>query len=140
MKEKFKPIIIVMLTIILLLAGASFFIVLSKSNAKTKDLSTDEIVANMVSTDAITTDLISGGYIQIGFQIQTSSTEAKAELTKRDFQVKNIAIRLLSGMNEDQVKSLDGMKKFETEMKNEINKLMQNGSVVQIYTTNKMIQ
>ena len=140
MKEKFKPIIIIIVAIILLLGGASFFIVLSKSNEKTKELSTDEIVENMVSTETITTDLLSGGFVQIGFQIQTSATEAKEELTKRDFQVRNIATRLLSGMNEDQVKNIAGMDKFETEMKNEINELMQNGSIVQIYTTNKMIQ
>jgi flagellar FliL protein len=140
MKAKLKPTIIIVVVVILLSGGTAFFLFQSKSEGKTKDLSADAIVANMVNTDPIVTDLNSGGYIQIGFQLQTSSTKAKDELTKRDFQVRNIAIRLLSGMTQDQVKSPVGMEKFETEMKNEINDLMQNGRVIQIYTTNKMIQ
>lgn len=141
MKRKLKPTIMIIVVVILLsLGGGWFFLYQTKAKAKTNDLSADAILANMVTTNPITTDLYSGGYIQISFQIQTSSTEAKDELTKRDFQVRNIAIRLMSGMTENQVQSPVGMDKFETEMKDEINKLMQNGKVVQIYTTNKMIQ
>lgn len=140
MKANFKTTIIILLAIVLLLGGTSLFIVLSKSKDKPKEVTTDEIVENMVKTETITTDLISGGFIQIGFEIQTNSTDAKEELTSRDFQVRNTAIRLLSGMNEEQVKKPDEMEKFETEMKNEINSFMQNGRVVRIYTTSKMIQ
>lgn len=140
MKAIFKPTTLIIVAVILLLGGTSFFLGLSMSKPKVKETSTDEIVANMVSTDSITTDLKSGGFVQIGFQIQTNSTKAKEELTKRDFQVRNIAIRLLSGMNEEQVKNLAGMDKFEADMKNEINDIMQEGRVVRIYTTNKMIQ
>lgn len=140
MKAIFKPTILIVVAAILLLGGASFFIGLSMSKTKVREVTTDKIIENMVSTETITTDLSSGGFIQIGFQIQTNSTEAKDELMKRDFQVKNIAIRLLSGMNDVQVKKLADMEKFETDMKNEINNLMQHGRVDRIYTTNKMIQ
>lgn len=142
MSEKFKPTILIFIVIALLLGGVSFFLgwTMSSSKAKKEDLSTDKMVEYMVNTETITTDLISGGFIQIGFKIQTNSTDAKEELTKREFQVRNIALRLLSGMNETQVKSLDGMNKLENGMKEEINNLMQTGKVVQIYTTSKMIQ
>ncbi|MDF2557336.1 MAG: flagellar basal body-associated protein FliL [Bacillales bacterium] len=140
MKAIFKPTTIILVVFVLLLVGTSYFLGLSQSKGKTKDVTPDEIIENMVKTETITTDLISRGYIQIGFEIQANSTDAKEELTKRDFQVRNIAIRLLSGMNEEQVKNPVEMGKFETEMKNEINNLMQKGKVVKVYTTNKMIQ
>ncbi|NRD79364.1 flagellar basal body-associated FliL family protein [Bacillus sp. BRMEA1] len=140
MKAKLKPMIIIVGVVILLLGGTAFFLFQSKSKGKTATLSADAIAANMVTTNPIVTDLTSGGFVQITFQIQTDSTKAKDELTKRDFQVREIAIRQMSGMTQDQVKSPAGMEKLETDMKTEINKLMQNGKVVQIYTTNKMIQ
>lgn len=140
MNTKKKAAMIIAVVIILLIGGASYFLYQSKTKGKTTGLSADTIAANMVNTNPIITDLHSGGFIQISFNIQASSQKAKDELTKRDFQVRNIAIRLLSGMTEDQVKSPAGMAQLETDMKNEINQLMQNGRVVQIYTTNKMIQ
>lgn len=124
----------------LLLGGGWFFFHISTSKEKSKELSADDILATIVETEPLTTNLKSGGYIQLSFKIQTSSKKAKEELEKRDFQVRNEAIQIISSMTEVQVKSPSGMGKIETEMKDALNKLMENGSIVQIYTTNKMIQ
>lgn len=124
----------------LLLGGGWFFFHISTSKEKSKELSADDILATIVETEPLTTNLKSGGYIQLSFKIQTSSKKAKEELEKRDFQVRNEAIQIISSMTEVQVKSPSGLGKIEMEMKDALNKLMENGSIVQIYTTNKMIQ
>lgn len=139
MKSKFKPVILIVAVAILLLGGTWFFL-LQSTKKEPKELSADEIVARIVETEPMTTNLHSGGYIQLGFKIETSSEKAKEELENRKFQVNNIAIRLISAMTQEQVKSPEGMASFEKNMQSELNKEMQTGEIVHIYTTNKMIQ
>lgn len=140
MKGKLVPIILISAVAVLLLGGVWFF--LSKANApeEKKELSADEIIGNSVETQPFTTNLRSGGFIQLRFKIQANSEKAKEELTKRDFQVRNLALKLASSMTEEQVQSPEGMEAFEQEMKEELNKLMQNGKIIEIYTINKVIQ
>jgi flagellar protein FliL len=140
MKALIKMMIFIVFTVVVLLGGYWGYLKLSSSNEQTQERSADSILATMVETEHITTNLNSDGFIQLRFKIQTSSVKAKKELVKRDFQVSNIALRIASSMTEEQVKSPDGMVEFEKKMMEELNTLMQNGNIVKIYTTNKMIQ
>lgn len=140
MKAKIKPIFLILIGSLLLLGGIWFFLHQSTSKVNTEELSADDILETIVETEEITTNLNSGGFIQLRFKIQTSSVEAKEELSKRDFQVRNIVLREISAMTEDQVKSPSGMANVEKQIKNDLNKMMQNGKIIQIFTTNKMIQ
>jgi flagellar FliL protein len=140
MSAKLKPIILIIIAAILLLGGVWFFLHKSTSEEKTKELSADEIIAMSVETESITTNLSTGGYVQLSFQLQTDSEEAKEELEKRDFQVKNVILKLFSSLTEDEINSPEETVQFEEQIKNELNKFMQSGHIVKVYTTNKMIQ
>jgi flagellar protein FliL len=140
MRAKLKPIILIIVAAILLLGGVWFFLHKSTIEEKTKELSADEIIAMSVKTENITTNLSSGGYVQLSFQLQTDSEKAKRELEKRDFQVKNVILKLFSSLTEDEINSPEETVQFEERIKNEMNKLMQSGHIVKVYTTNKMIQ
>jgi flagellar protein FliL len=140
MRAKLKPIILIIVAAILLLGGVWFFLHKSTTEEKTKELSADEIIAMSVKTENITTNLSSGGYVQLSFQLQTDSEKAKGELEKRDFQVKNVILKLFSSLTEDEINSPEETVQFEERIKNEMNKLMQSGHIVKVYTTNKMIQ
>lgn len=140
MRAKLKPIILIIVAAILLLGGVWFFLHKSTSEEKTKELSADEIIAMSVETENITTNLSSDGYVQLSFQLQTDSEKAKEELEKRDFQVKNVILKLFSSLTEDEINSPDETVKFEERIKTELNKFMQSGHIVKVYTTNKMIQ
>lgn len=140
MRAKLKPIILIIVAAILLLGGVWFFLHKSTSEEKTKELSADEIIAMSVETENITTNLSSDGYVQLSFQLQTDSEKAKEELEKRDFQVKNVILKLFSSLTEDEINSPDETVKFEEQIKTELNKFMQSGHIVKVYTTNKMIQ
>jgi flagellar protein FliL len=140
MSAKLKPIILIIIAAILLLGGVWFFLHKSTSEEKTKELSADEIIAMSVETESITTNLSTGGYVQLSFQLQTDSEKAKEELEKRDFQVKNVILKLFSSLTEDEINSPEETVQFEEQIKNELNKFMQSGHIVKVYTTNKMIQ
>jgi flagellar protein FliL len=140
MRAKLKPIILIIVAAILLLGGVWFFLHQSTTEEKTKELSADEIIAMSVKTENITTNLSSGGYVQLSFQLQTDSEKAKRELEKRDFQVKNVILKIFSSLTEDEINSPEETVQFEEQIKNEMNKLMQSGHIVKVYTTNKMIQ
>ena len=140
MKNKLVLFTVIIVVVLLLGVGAWYMLTHSDSKEETEEQTADEILATIVETAPITTNLSPSGFIQLSLKIQTSSEEAKEELVKRDFQLRNITLQLISSMTADQIKSSDGMADFENNIKTEVNKIMQNGSVVQIYTTNKMIQ
>jgi flagellar protein FliL len=140
MRAKLKPIILIIIAAILLLGGVWFFLQKSTSEEKTKELSADEIIAMSVETESITTNLSTGGYVQLSFQLQTDSEKAKEELEKRNFQVKNVILKLFSSLTEDEINSPEETEKFEEQIKIELNKFMQSGRIIKVYTTNKMIQ
>ncbi|NMD69113.1 flagellar basal body-associated protein FliL [Bacillus sp. DNRA2] len=141
MKAKLKVIIIMALSAIVLLGVIWFGLTqLTKKEEKPKGLSADEIVETSVETEMITTNLGSGGYIQLRFRIQASNKDAVEELTERNFQVRNIVLRLAASMTTEEAKSANGMIKFEEDMKNQLNELLQSGTVIRVYTTDKIIQ
>lgn len=140
MKAKLIPVSIILVVAILLLGGTWYFLYFSKTQGKQTALTPDDILATMVETESITTNLNSGGYIQLRFQIQTSSKEAKDELEKRSFQVQNIILRLASGMSAEQAKKPGENGQFEFQLENKLNGILQSGKVVHVFTINKVIQ
>ncbi|MDP4107901.1 MAG: flagellar basal body-associated FliL family protein, partial [Bacillota bacterium] len=77
---------------------------------------------------------------KMSFKIQTDSKDAKNELTKRDFQIKNIMIEELSDTKEEDLQGKAGKVKLEETLKERINKIMQDGKVVQVYITASLLQ
>lgn len=141
MKAKLKLIIIMVIAAITLLGVIWFglYQFTTKEN-KANALSADDILASSIETELITTNLGMGDYIQLRFRIQTNSEEASEELSERDFQVRNIVLRLAASMTDVEAKSPQGIEKLEEELLNEINEFLQSGTVVQVYTTDKIIQ
>jgi flagellar protein FliL len=140
MKKMPKLMFIMVFVVVVLLGGYWGYLQISSSFEKDEKQSADDMLATMVETEHITTNLNNDGYIQLRFKIQTNSEEAKDELSKRNFQVSNTALKIASSMTQEQIKSPGGMAEFEKKMIEELNLLMETGNIVKIYTTNKMIQ
>lgn len=100
----------------------------------------EEVVANSYMTEEITTNLLSNDFIRASFQLQADSKAAAEEVAKRDFQVNNIIIRTLAGMEASELSGPEGIEKLEATIRDEINELMQDGKVVRVYTTSWVIQ
>jgi flagellar protein FliL len=140
-KNKLVNIMIVLLLAITLI-GTVTVIIINKVNVKpaSGEPTIDEIIKTSVDVPEITTNLKNGDYIKISYKIQTSSEDAKAELEKRDFQVKNLIIQQLAQMQSDQLKEKDSISKLENNLKVKLNGIMQDGKVEKVYTTSFILQ
>ena len=105
-----------------------------------KGPSIDDVIKASVDVTDIKTNLKSNNYISISFKIQMDSKKAAAELQKRDFQVRDIIIKRLSDMSAQDFEGTKGLSTLETDIAKQIDQLMENGHVVKIYTTSKVLQ
>ncbi|MDI7741669.1 flagellar basal body-associated protein FliL [Lysinibacillus fusiformis] len=132
-------IILVSITLI----GVVIFVLLTQFNKQTatsEEPTIDEIVESSVDVTEITTNLADNSIIMLSLKLQTDSKEAAEELTKRDFQTKNLVITQLSEMTEADLKGKEGKTTFESTLKSQLNELMQEGEVQQVYITSYIIQ
>ncbi len=142
MKNKVLTIMLIMMVAITLV-GVIAVVVVTKVGEPTSaesEPSIDEIVKASVEIPEITTNLAGNDFIKISFTIQTDSKKAKEELEKRNFQVQNIIITELSETKAEQLTGKKGKEALQTKIKEEVNKVMQEGQVVKVYITSSILQ
>ncbi|MEK5215106.1 flagellar basal body-associated protein FliL [Psychrobacillus sp. FSL H8-0487] len=140
-KNKLLTIMLIILVSITLLGVVALLIVMQLNKADKDDKPTiDEIIESSVDIPEITTNLASNKFIRISLKVQTDSVKAAEELTKRDFQVKNIVITELSEMTPEELDGKKGKAVFESALKTKIGELMDDGEIQQVYITSYIIQ
>ncbi|MDR4886491.1 flagellar basal body-associated protein FliL [Fredinandcohnia sp. QZ13] len=141
MKNKLLIIMVIILSTITLV-GTTAFVILTKVTASEnqKEPSIDQVLKSTVEIPEITTKLLSDDYIRISFNIQTDGKKGKEELEKRQFQVSNIIIKELSNMTSDEFKGEEGIVNLENRLKDRINELMQDGTIIKVYATSFLPQ
>ena len=136
--------IMLIILVSITLIGVVAVVVITQLNKGTTTASSvqniDDIVAESVDIDEITTNIADDNYVKIALKIQTSSKDAASELKKRDFQVKSILIAELSEMSKADLEGKKGKEMLENTLKTKINELMQDGEVQQVYITSYIIQ
>jgi flagellar protein FliL len=131
----------ILLVIIALVGTVAIFMLLNTNNqGKDSEPTIDEILEMSVDIKEITTNLASNDFIRISFKIQTDSKESKEELQKRDFQVNNIIILELSGLEVEEIQGKEGQLKLEETLKTKINEILQEGKVQKVYITQFLLQ
>lgn len=133
---------IIILLVAVILIGVILFVLLTQFNKSTGAVepSIDEIVEATVEIPEITTNLADKRVVRLSLKIQTTSKEAGAELTKRVFQVQNIAIQELSEMEQKDLEGKQGKQIFQKSLKTRLNELMQEGEVQEVYFTSFITQ
>ncbi|OLN22781.1 flagellar basal body-associated protein FliL [Domibacillus antri] len=141
-KNKLMTIMVVLMAVILLAGTIAVVVILKSSNggAAQKGPTIDEILESSVDIPEMTTNLASDDFIRISFKIQTDSKKAMEEMTKRDFQAKDIIIQKLSEMTADDLKGEAGKQKLTETLKTNLNSIMQDGQVKAVYITSYIIQ
>lgn len=141
-KNKLVNIMLIILLALTLVGTVAVIMVLKFTNVEeaAAEPSAKELVESTVSIEEITTNLLNDQFIRISFSIQTDGKKAKKELEMRDFQVRDVIIKELSGMKAEQFQGQKGVVELEERLKVKINELMQEGKVVKVYTTSKMLQ
>ena len=130
------------LLVIIALVGAVAMLNDNNNNNQSKgsEPTIDEVLEASVDVKEITTNLASNDFIRISFKIQTDSKDAKEELEKRDFQVNNIIILELSGLEVEEIQGKEGQLKLEETLKTKINEILQEGKVQKVYITQFLLQ
>ncbi|MCK0470761.1 flagellar basal body-associated protein FliL [Halalkalibacter sp. APA_J-10(15)] len=141
-KNKLVNIMLIILAALTLL-GVIVFVLFNQfldSPEEGQEPTIDQIINLSFDTDEITTNLQSNDFIRATFRIQVDSRSALSEIQKRDFQINNILLRSLSNKRSSELAGNEGIVDFENSIRDEINALMQEGEVVQVYTTSWVIQ
>lgn len=131
----------VIMLVVLLLGGTVatvVFLNIGGKNEKEAKASITDMVEYSYETPEMTTDLEDGSFVKIQFRIITDGKNARKEIEQREFQIKNILIKELGTLNEQQFKS--GLPELENKMKVKLNEVMQDGKVTDVYTVNKILQ
>lgn len=133
---------LIILVALTLIGGITLVLYLqfTKSTDPNREPTIDEVLALSVDTNEITTNLLTNDYIRVTFKIQVDNSKAKKELEKRDFQVRNIIIRELSGMRASDFTGSAGIESLQIVIQEKINDYMQDGQVVNVYTTGFVLQ
>ena len=135
--------IMLVILVALTLAGGLTLVLYTQFSEQThaeEEPTIDEILRVSVETGEITTNLLSNNIIRTQFVIQLENRNAKSELEKRDFQIENIIIQELSDMKESDFRGSEGIRELENRIKDNVNKIMQEGSVVSVYMNQRVIQ
>ncbi|MGE7689266.1 flagellar basal body-associated protein FliL [Lysinibacillus sp. NPDC097214] len=139
--NKMLTMIIIVLVAIILIGGIGFVLYTQFNKpAGTLEPTIDEIVEASVEVPEITTNLADNKVVRMSLKIQTTNKDAATELTKRDFQVKNIVIQELSEMEQKDLEGKQGKQIFQKSLKTRLNELMQDGEVQEVYFTSFITQ
>ncbi|MCA1064533.1 flagellar basal body-associated FliL family protein [Rossellomorea aquimaris] len=136
-----KPFIIMIGLLLAILLGGAVTYFLMKEPPEEDPNDIDLIIERSIETEqAITTSLQNGTIIQVSFKFQTDSLEAKEELEKRMFQVKNTIINHFANKTTADFEKDGAIEELENTIKNKINKVMTHGEIEKIYTTSYVLQ
>lgn len=111
----------------------------SSAEKELEPLSAEEMQQYSVDTGEITTNLLTNNYMIVRFTITADSKGAKAELEQRLPQVNQVIIKTLANLTPEDVKGTEGVNKLEAKIMNEISALMQEGKIVQVVTTKRVL-
>lgn len=145
-RNKLMNLAIIILIAITLLGATAFllyhYVIAKPATEETgpKKLSADEMVALTVETDEVTTNLSTDDFIRIKFAFQVDNDKAKAELEKRKIQVHSAIISLLASTSPDQIKGEKGLNELQNNLMKRINAFMDDGKVVKVFITDKILQ
>jgi flagellar FliL protein len=140
-KNKLLNIMLVILIILTLIGAVAFTVVwyMNKEDNYSGAPSIDDVLKRTVEMEEITTNIQGDQFVAIKLNVEADSENAKEELEKRAFQVKNILVLELSAMTAEQFKSKEGLLEIESLLKMKINEIMQNGVVERVYITDRRV-
>ncbi|MFB1049566.1 flagellar basal body-associated FliL family protein [Paraliobacillus sp. JSM ZJ581] len=134
----FKTMITSLIIITIAGVGAIAYIVLNNDDKTSDELSIKEMVEYSHTTEEMNTDLKDDSFVQVQFQLITDSKKAKKEVINRQFQLKNFLIKESVDLTEKDFQ--EGLSTLETKLKDQMNELMDDGKIIDVYIISKIIQ
>jgi len=140
---KMKNILIIVLSIAVIGAGAVFFLgkdVLGFGNVGEKSMTAEDIAELSVDTEVITTNLASNNFAIVQFNILLTSKEAKEELEKRTPEVKSAIISTLASYKKNEIVGEEGLIKLENNISSRMELIVGRGNVDRVLITEFKVQ
>lgn len=131
-------IVLVILAIIALAGTSGVVYLLLDVDDPDRALTIEEQVEYSFTTEEINLDLEDQRYVQLQFNILTNNSDARDEVELREFQFKNILIKETVNMTSAQLQA--DLTQFEETLKTEMNKLMEEGEITNVYIVGKIVQ
>ncbi len=129
--------IIVILGVITLAVWFFFFM---DQDDEAKEQSIGDMNKFSYETPEVTTDLKNGTFVRIQFTIITDGNKGVTELEDREFQIQNMLIKELANKSEVDFQEKETLSKLENAIKDDLNEVMKDGRVTDVYTINKILQ
>lgn len=142
MNKKFLNILLIIISSISVIGITAILVINNylSNDDKEKKKTIDDVVASTVEVPQITTNLATGNIVQLTMKMEANDKKGKEELEKREFQVRDIVISVLANMKASELEGENGMKLLKERVKNNVNELMQEGKVKEIYITSFILQ
>ncbi|WP_067838571.1 flagellar basal body-associated FliL family protein [Amphibacillus sediminis] len=138
MSSKVFKTMIVILAVVAIAGMGAVIIYLLNQDDPNRELTIDEKVEYSFTTEQINLDLQDGHYVQLQFNIITNNSKARDEVELREFQFKNILIKEFIEMTSEDLQT--GLDKLEETLKSDMNELMEEGEVTDVYIVSKIVQ
>lgn len=135
LKTTITSLVILFLVAILTTVGVLYF---TKETTEGAEQSIDDMNEFSVETPEVTTDLKDGSFVRIQFKLITDGKKALKEAEKREFQIKNILIKELAILTEDDFNA--GLSDLEITLQDKLNEVMDEGTITDVFTISKILQ
>lgn len=142
MNKKLLNVLFIIITSISVIGITALVVVNNylKQGNERNEKTIDEMIEATVEIPEMTTNVASGNIVQLSMRMETNDKKAKEELEKREYQVKDIVISVLANMNANELEGENGINLLKEKVENNVNQLMQEGEVKEIYITSFILQ
>ncbi|MGJ7921974.1 flagellar basal body-associated FliL family protein [Neobacillus sp. LXY-4] len=137
MKKLKKSLLISAILSVLVLGGMFYFQNKNEALAKSDGVTLEELAEQTIETKQISTNLNSDHLIQVKFSIEMDSKKTKKQSEKVVPIIESDIIKLLSKSTKEEFKDIES---FEKKIKETLNERFDQGQVVNVYTTELLIQ
>lgn len=126
------------LSLLVVVVIAFVAVIYFMNNEKSDELSINEMNKYSYETPEMTTDLKNGTFVRIQFLLITDGKKSAKEVSQREFQIQNLLIKELAVMSEKDFQ--EGLTDLEQTLREDLNEVMTDGSITDVYTINKILQ
>jgi flagellar FliL protein len=153
MSNKILIIILAIILLFMIMMGAGFFIMWNKMSSSIQQPEAEietieeepakESIGPIFSLGTFIVNLSDDGgkrYLRVSIDIELSGEELKAELEKRLPQIKDNILMIMPSKTFNSLNSAEGKTALRNELLLSINEVLNNGSIMNIYFTEFVIQ
>lgn len=133
-----KKILTLSVVLVLIIASGLFYYQYQKNNpVSSQDKTLDQLANQTIQTKQISTNLNSENLIQVQFSIEMDSKKTLKQSEKIKPIIESDIIKILSKSNKDDFKDITA---FEGKIKDKLNERFSDGKIMNVYTTELLIQ